>query len=208
MQTSGMGFKRGYAPSSIPVWMRDKGMLLAQGGFALVQTGLQDFDVIPRGTPVVFDEAARTATILRTGVLFADASNSDTTYSVKKSLNAKQPLFKVGDYLAAISGGKAYAITAIDSTTYTDHDVLTVGTTLGVALTAGATLFNSTATGASAAAFPVINGLLYEETLVELGLSQALSVVIRGTVYARRVPYTTALAALPGLAHIIYSQSK
>lgn len=209
MQTSGIGFKRQYAPSSIPVWMRDKGMLLAQGGFALVTTGLQDLDVLPRGTPLVFDEATRLATPLRTGVLFADAGNTDVTYPVKKSLNPNQPLFKVGDYLAAIAGGKAYAITAIDSTTYTDHDVLTVGTTLGVALTAGATLFNSTATGASAAAFPAINGLLYEETLVQLGgFKQSVSAVIRGTVYARRVPYTTALAALSGLDDIIYSQSK
>ena len=30
-------------------------------------------------------------------------------------------------------GGKAYAITAIDTTTNTSHDVITVGTTLGVA---------------------------------------------------------------------------
>lgn len=208
MQTSGVGFKRTYAPSNVVVWMRDKAMLLASGGFVLVTTGLQELDVLPKGSPLVFDEAARTATVLRTGVLFADAANTDVVYQVKKSLNPNQPLFKVGDYLAAVSGGKAYAITAIDSTTYTDHDNVTVGTTLGVALTAGATLFNSTATGASAAAFPAINGLLYEETLVELSFKQAVSAVIRGTVYARRVPYTAALAALSGLDDIIYSQSK
>jgi hypothetical protein len=188
--------------------MRDKAMLLASGGFALVQTGFLNDDVIPRGTPLIFDEAARTATVVRTAVLFANASNSATTYQVKKSLNPNQPLLKVGDYLAAIAGGAAYAITAIDSTTNTDHDVITVGTTLGVALTAGATLFASTATGASAAAFGAINGLLYEETLVQLGYQQSVSAVIRGTVYARRVPYTAALAALSGLTNIIYSQSK
>jgi hypothetical protein len=208
MQTSGIGFKRAYAPSSIPVWQRDKGMLLAQGGFALVQTGLQDMDVLPAGSPLIFDEAARTAIVLRTGILFADASNTATTYSVKKSLNPNQPLFKVGDYLAAAGGGAAYAITAIDSTTYSDHDVLTVGTTLGVALTAGNTLFRSTATGASAATYGAVNGLLYAETLVELGYMQSVSAVIKGIVYARRVPYNATLAALSGLDDIVYSQSK
>lgn len=207
MQTSGMGFKRQYAPSNIPVWQRDKGMLLAQGGFALVQTGFADMDVIPRGTPLIFDEAARTATAVRTGILFANATNTATTYQIKKSLNSYHPLLKVGDNLAAVLGGAAETITAIDSTTYTDHDVVTVGTTLGVALTAGATLYNSTAAGSSAATIGAINGLLYEETLVESGFTQGVSAVIRGTAYARRVPYSAELAALPGLAHIIYSQS-
>lgn len=208
MQTSGIGFKRSYAPSNIPVWQRDKAMKLVQGGFALVQTGFIDFDVIPRGTPGIYDEAARTFTAVRTGILFANATNTAVTYSVNKSLNNKQPLFKVGDYLSAVIGGAAYAITAIDSTTYTDHDVVTVGTTLGVALTAGQSLFQSTATGATAATLGAINGLLYEETLVEIGYMQGVSVVIRGTVYARRIPYSATLAALPGLAQITFSQSK
>lgn len=47
-------------------------------------------------------------------------------------------------------------------------------------------------------------GLNYDDTVVEDNAT--VSVVIRGTVYARRVPYTAALeAALP---HIIYSQSR
>lgn len=206
MQTSGIGFKRQYSPNNTPVWQRDKAMLLAQGGFALVTTGFLNYDVIPRGTPLVFDEAARTATVVRTAVLFADAANNAVTYQIKKSLGAQQ-LLKVGDNLAAILGGAAYPITAID-TSNSDRDIVTVGTTLGVALTAGNTLFNSTATGASAAAIGTINGLLYEETLVELDYKQAVSAVIRGTVYARRVPYSSALAALSGLDDIIYSQSK
>lgn len=207
MQTSGIGFKRSYAPSSIPVWQRDKGMLLASGGFALVQTGFSDLDVIPRGTPGVFDEAARTFTAVRTGTIFANASNTATTYQVAKSLNGKQPLFKVGDNIAALTGGAAYPITSID-TSNVGYDVLTVGTTLGVAVVAGQTIFASSATGGTAAVLPAINGLLYEETLVELGYQQSVSVVIRGAVYARRIPYTAQLAALPGLAHIIFSQSK
>jgi hypothetical protein len=203
MQTSGLGFARSYGVGTIPVFQRDKAFQLAQGGFTLDKTGLVAHQILLSGTPLVFDEAARTAVVLRTAKLFADAANNATTYSVLKG----SPL-KVGDYLAAVSGGAAYAITAIDTTTFTDHDVVTVGTTLGVALTAGASLFNSTATGASAAALPAINGLLYEDTIVAVtGINQTVSAVVRAFVYARRTFYISALASVSGLDDITYSQS-
>lgn len=203
MQTSGIGFVRVYGSAGIPVYQRDKAFQLVQGGFALDKTGLVAHQVLLAGTPLVYDEAARTAVVMRTAVLFANASNSATTYSVYKG----SPL-KVGDYLSAVPGGAAYAITAIDSTTYTDHDVITVGTTLGVGYSAGVSLFNSTATGASASALPVINGLLYEDTVVAVaGIAQSISAVIKATVYARRTFYISALATVSGLDDIIYSQS-
>lgn len=201
MQTSGLGFKRTFGVGNKPIWQRDKGMLLYQGGFALVKGTLAEGFVIPAGNPGVADEALRTFTPLSVGSLQASATNTAVTYRINKG-----SALKVGDNLAAAPGGAAYPITAID-TSNAAYDTVTVGTTLGVVLAAGAFVFASTATGATAAAFPAINGLLYEEEEIVSGISQAVSVVIRGTVYARRIPYSAGLAALSGLDEITFSQS-
>lgn len=202
MQTSGLGFVRAFGIAGIPVYQIDKAFKLVQGGFALDKTNLVAGQIIPAGTPLLYDEAARTAVVGSFATLFANATNSATTYQIKKG-----SILKVGDYFSATPGGTAYAITAID-TTASDHDVVTIGTTLGTALTAGQLLFKSTATGSTASALPAFNGLLYEDTLIRTGIAQAISAVQRATVYARRVPYSTSLAALSGLDDITYSQSK
>lgn len=200
----GLGLSRKTGTGSIPVWQGSIGDLQTyQGGFVLVTTGLAVGDVIVAGTPLVIDEAARTATPLRVGVAYDTSGGTATAYNVKKGHT-----LKVGDNLASgATGGKAYAITAIDTTTSTLYDILTVGTSIG-AVTAGSTVYASTATGATASALPASNGLLYEETYIDvLGTQISVSAVLRGTVYARRVPYTTSIAALAGLKNIIYSQS-
>ena len=83
--------------------------------------------------------------------------------------------------------------------------MLTVGTTLAVALTAGDALFVSSATGASAAVYATVaKGLLYQGVYV--GANEAVSVAIRATVYARRIPIvTTEIKAL--LPNVIFSNS-
>lgn len=185
--------------NSIPVFQgTDKDIQLAQGGFLLTDPVLTAGTVIPAGQPVVFSETARTASVFRTGVLYEDAASNATAYKLKKG-----HLLKVGDYLATgAAGGKAYAITAID-TSNDSYDSATVGTTIGAA-TAGDLMYNSTATGATASAYPSINGLLYSEVVT--GAGNSISVVIAGTVYARRVAYNSVIAA--ALTRIIYSQSK
>ena len=111
----------------------------------------------------------------------------------------------VGEFIARTVGGTSYAITAIDSSNAA-YDVLTVGTTLGMVLTADVdSLFQSAASGAAAGAFIVTpKGLLFEE--MEIGTNESLSVVIRGTVYARRTALqnTAIRTALP---LIIFSES-
>lgn len=198
-----MGITREVGTSQIPVWQgTDKDIQLVQGGFLLAATGLADKSVIPAGTPVVYNETARTATIMGTGVMQADAGATDTTYKILKGST-----LKVGDNFASgAAGGKAYPITAID-TSNADYDTITVGTTIG-ATTAGDTVYASTATGATASAYPAINGVLYADTLS--GSGEDVSVAIRGTLYARRVPYSTQIAAAlkTNGAYIIYSQSK
>lgn len=199
----GLSIKRTEKSSTIPVWQgQGKDIQLAQGGFLLVTTGLTDGYIVPAGTPLVYDEAARTASVLVTGVAYAAAGGTATDYQVKKG-----HAFKVGDYLASgAAGGKAYAITAID-TSNADYDVLTVGTTIG-AVAQDAVVYASTATGATASAYPAINARSYEDVKVEEGAS--ISAVIRGTVYARRVPNSTVIEGLlkTNGAYIIHSQSK
>lgn len=194
----GIGLTRTFGTTEIPVWQgTNKDIQLAQGGFLLDTTGYNAGVVLPAGTPMVFDASTRIAKAIKVGTLTANAANNATTYQVAKTHN-----FKVGDNFAAAPGGVASAISAID-TSNTAFDTITVGTTLGVALTSGALVFNSSAAGATAASFGGVNGLLYDEVTVGVGVS--CSIVSRGTVYARRVPYSTALeTALP---RIIYSQS-
>ncbi len=193
----GVGFKRKYGTSDIPVFQGyGKDIQLAQGGFLLDVTSLVLGTVLKAGIPMTFDESTRKAKPMATAVVYENAGGSATQYKVKKG-----SIIKVADNLAKSKGGAAYAITAIDNTN-ADYDLLTVGTTIGAA-TAGDLLFASTATGATSAALPAIKGLLYADAVVDSG--ESVSVAIRATVYARRVPYSADIAAaLPG---IIYSQS-
>lgn len=194
----GLGFKRVTGTGSIPVFQGyGKDISLAQGGFGLDITGLTVGKIIPAGTPMIFDEATRLAKPLVWSKIYEAAGNADVAYKVTKG-----SLFAIGDYFSAVKGGKAYAITAID-TTNAAYDLITVGTTLGVVIAVGATVFESTATGASASALPAIGGVLYSDAVVDTG--ETVSVAIKATVYARRVPYTADIAA--ALPHIIYSQS-
>lgn len=194
-----LGFTSTTVSGGIPIFQQ--AYENAQGGFALDKTGLTDGNIIPAGTVMGYDEATRKAKPLKVAKLYADAANDAVTYQVEK-----WHLFAVGDYLAAVVGGKAYAITAID-TSNAAYDVLTVGTTLGVVLTAanGVALFQSSATGAAVAALNVTpRGLLYAEVTVADNVT--VSVTVRGTVYERRIPVVHS-AAKTALPTIIFSQS-
>jgi hypothetical protein len=182
---------------SVPVFVNK--LEVATGGFSLVNTGLTAGDIIPAGSPVKVSETARTATLSKTAIAQANATNSATDYRVVKGHK-----LAVGDYFARTEGSKAYAITAI-TTTETDYDTITIGTTLGAAATAGDVYFESSAEGASAAAVKNLpNALLENDSIV--ASDEGVSVVIRGTVYERRIPglITAMKTALKG---ILFSQS-
>lgn len=198
-----LGFQRTLNTNSIPIWQGlDKDIQLAQGGFALIASGLPSGSIVPGGTPVIYDEVARTASIVGGGTIQANATNTATQYRVNKGNT-----LAIGNNFAAVSGGAAYPITAID-TSNSAYDLVTLGTTLGVAVTAGQGVFVSTATGATAAVYGAINGLSYDDVVIDYSVP-SISVVIRGTCYARRLPsYTAALAAIPALSKIIFSTSK
>lgn len=173
----GLSVKKTESADKIPVFQ--KVIELAQGGFILVKTGLSD--LVKKGTPVYYNEADRKCTPFKCAVLQANATDSATDYKVLKGHH-----LVVGDQVARAVGGKNYAITEID-TSNADYDELTVATTLGVALTAGDVIFKSGGTaGADTAVLHVTpNGLLYEDTPVDD--NEPLSVLIRGTVYKRRI---------------------
>lgn len=184
--------------SGVPVFQ--KVLETAQGGFVLDDSVLPAGNTVKAGTPISINEATRKAKVSKVAEVYANASNSATSFQVKKTHQ-----FKVGDYIAKAVGGAAYAITAID-TSNASYDTVTVGTTLGVALTAGDALFQSSATGASAAVVAnTPNGLLYEDTDVSNGAS--VSVVLRGTVYDRRIPLIGSVVKALIPSNIIFSQS-
>lgn len=70
--------------------------------------------------------------VVKTAKLHANATDSATTYQVKKNHE-----LKVGDIITSkdVDNCKAFAITAINESNAA-YDVLTVGTSLGVAMTA------------------------------------------------------------------------
>lgn len=192
----GMNLTKSAAMYAVVIWQKIHDT--AQGGFLLDVTGLTLGSVLKAGSLISFDESTRIAKVIKSATVQADATNVATDIRVLKGHT-----FKVGDYLARVEGGKAYAITAI-VTTDPVYDTLTVGTTLGVALTAGDALFQSTSTGASAAISLTPSGLSYEDYVVTANTD--ISVVLNGRVYARRIPGIVAglKAKLP---LIIFSQS-
>lgn len=174
----------------------------AQGGFTLDTTGLTTLaagSVLRAGLPVGFNESTRKARVIKIGVLYENEANNETAYKLLKGHN-----FIVGEHFGATVGSAAYTISTIDSSN-ADYDVVTIGTTLGVALTAGTPVFQSAASGASAAAYIATpRGLLYQDT--DPVAEEPVAVVIRGTVYARRIP-TTPASIRTALPLIHFSES-
>lgn len=85
---------------------------------------------LKEGTPLAYVADDGMYHVCKTALIVSDATNVATTYDVAKGSH-----FKVGDRFAT-EGANGQLITAIDKTTNTDKDVITVGTTLGVAITA------------------------------------------------------------------------
>lgn len=64
--------------------------------------------------------------VIKTAHLVAAATASDTTYKVSKGHN-----FSKGDFVMNEVGGKAYAITDVNSASSKSYDTITLGTALG-----------------------------------------------------------------------------
>ena len=110
-------------------------------GVTVATTELVNGGILPEGAIVGKDSSTGVYHLIKTAVLAANAANDATTYTVKKGHH-----FKVGDFISAGIGKKAYAITAI-ATNSGDAtcDDLSVGTTLGVAISAGEAIVQAAA---------------------------------------------------------------
>lgn len=195
-----MGLKLQKVESSgrIPVFQKETEV--AQSGFKLETAGLPADEIVTIGTPVGFDEVTRKAVVLKTAVVFANASDIATTVQVKKG-----HFFQVGEDIGKEIGGAAYDITEID-TSNADYDMITISTTLGVALSAGDVLFKSSANGAAAGALHLIpKGLLHDDVKIEDNVTCA--VVLRGRVYQRRIANGIHPSVAETLPLIIFSNS-
>lgn len=177
------------AALGIPVYQ--KILEVAQGGFTLDDSVFANGDIIPIGTVIGYDESTRKAKVAKMGVLQANATNSATSYQVHKRHN-----LAVGMSII-LAGGTARAITAID-TSNASYDAVSVGTTIGVAGTAGDAIYVSDI-GVTAP-----KGTLLEELVVDTNAT--LSVVIRGTLYHRRIKQVPA-SVQAKLPNLIFSES-
>ena len=111
------------------------------GGICIETTDLTQTSLLA-GTPVGRD-TNELWHVIKQAVMEDTASDSATDYKVDKGHN-----FKVGDVITTGLSAAAYAITAI-TTTETDYDTISVGTTLGVALVADDILFQAYGESAS-----------------------------------------------------------
>jgi len=133
--------ERPWADVSNPIWytetrMFDYSELVATAGVDYTHPWVRDDKrvIVPSGVPVAVDDGggdARLVFPVKRTALSANVTNTDTDYPV----NNTKP-FKVGDTIN-IASGTPQAITAIDHT----NKILTVGTTLGQAGTAGDALW-------------------------------------------------------------------
>lgn len=169
-----------------------------QGGITLAAADFVANDIIPAGT-VVGKDSAGLFHALKTAKLYTAAANTDTTYQVYKGHG-----FKVGDFIAALTGAKAYAITAIN-TSNASYDVLTVGTTLGVVIAQYAGIFQAAAEAASnTSAFKYTPyAVTGDDVKIKTGDNHLVDAYLRATVFEVNAPIVTAQikAALP---HILW----
>lgn len=163
----------------------------AQGGFSLSDNAIADNTELKAGTVIGFNESTRKAKVCKVAVAQANAANNATSYRVLKGHT-----LTVGKNIKSGSSN-AQAITGIN-TSNANYDEISVGTTLGVAVTTGDAIFIDDE------GYTGTKGLLYEDTTVKGETS--VGVVLRGTVYERRInPVPNSLKS--SLTHIIFSQS-
>lgn len=149
-----------------------------------VGSELTEGGILKEGTPVAKDDTDGLAHVLKFAVVYEAAGNTATDIKVEKGSN-----LEVGDLICVAAGGASYAITTI-TTTNTSYDVITIGTTLGVAIAVGAVIYQSDkSSGAASGASPKYKaiGLVGESYTIEKNLW--VRVVTRGQAVESLMPY-------------------
>lgn len=160
--------------TSVPVF--SKVLELFTGGFSLTTTGFPGM-TLPKGALLKVDEAARTATPIKTAKVVKGGGGT-TTILVERG-----HFFQAKDKVGKTVDAKAYAIGAIAASG--DYDQLTIQTAIDTA-TAGDVLFESTAAGPTAAEIKTVaNAIARYDSYLEAGNS--VTAALRATVYKNRV---------------------
>ena len=191
----GLDFQKTVVSTGVTIWSTVHET--ATGGFTIDKTGLPSDYIIPAGTPIAFDESTRMAKVLKAIVLHQNSGITDTSIPI-----AKGSAIVVGEYYAVGVGGIGRTVTAIDKSS-PDFDLITLSGNFNEALNAGSGLFQSS-DAAQGTLMGVPKGLSYEDT--DLSQDDSLSIVLRGTLYARRAP-VAGDSIRQVLPLIIFSQS-
>ncbi|UTA66656.1 hypothetical protein [Emticicia sp. 21SJ11W-3] len=164
------------------------------GGITIAAADFTDGTVVQAGSVVGKDNNGLYH-VLKTARLHTAAGNTATSYLVFKGHG-----FKTGDFIAALTGAKAYAITGID-TSNADYDTLTVATTLGVAVAQYGGVFQAAAEATTnTSAFKVTPFAVTGHAIkVKAGETNAVDAWLRATLFEANAPVATAQmkAALP-----------
>lgn len=122
--------------------------------------------------------------VVKTFKMQANAADDAVTYRVYKGHNGK-----VGDIISQKPGAKAYGISAID-TSNAAYDVLTVPTTLGVALTAGDVIVQANAVAAGNTSVLKYNPFGLTGTTIDIvaGDNHLVDCVVRGSARLANIP--------------------
>lgn len=108
-----------------------------------VTVSADDFtqEVLHECQPIGIDSNGLAHIVKIAEVAVAGSATTDTSYTVKKGHN-----FRVGEFVMAKVGGKAYAITAIATASgNSNYDTITVGTALDVKVAVGDVLMEAAA---------------------------------------------------------------
>ena len=179
----------------IPVFQ--KFFELFTGGFSLTITGFNTGEILPKGSLLKVDEAARTAVPIKTAKVVAGGGGTDDII-VESGHH-----FQVGDVIALTVGAKAYTIDGITATA--DGDIISVATAIDTA-TAGDVLFESSANGATHAAYETVaNTLSFHDVMIESGAT--VTAIRRGTAFKNRIQAHTAglIADIPATVQLSQS---
>lgn len=186
-----LNIKTQKATSGVPIW-QSKTLENASGGFSLEDV-FPAGEVIPAGTPIEADEATRKAKVAKIAILQAQASETETNYKVLKG-----HLLQVGMEVK-FGSASAQSITKVDKSN-ADYDILTLSATLGVQIESGQAVLEESTNVSK------IKGLLYEAVTIGANKLASVSVTIRGTVYARRIPPVSE-EVKKQLPNIVFSES-
>lgn len=181
------------------------------GGFNPDLSSFPKGSVVQTGTPILVDEATRTAQVHIAVKVYETAAIDATTVKVAKTkagsvLSAGQ--FLMAAPASATATGTGLEITAVD-TSNSAYDELTLSAALTAALSKDAILVEADKAGAGAKMKVVPNALTRFDIYVDPNSKQfTCGAVVEATIYERRIPPVAQAVKDLFQKEITFSQSK